>query len=87
MPPVKQVWAVSMKNDMRASLWRIYLATGTAMVAGYFLLPDDWWQTGTGAAIALAAAASLLVGVRMYRPHRPGLWWMLATGLWVHRRR
>jgi hypothetical protein len=80
-PPVKQQWAVPMNYDMRVSLWRSYLATGTAAVTAYFLVPDNWWQTGTGAAIGLAAAASLLVGIRMHRPHRPGLWWMLATGL------
>jgi diguanylate cyclase (GGDEF)-like protein len=44
-------------------------------------VPDNWWQTGIGAAIGLAAAASLLAGTRMHRPRRPGLWWMLATEL------
>ena len=81
MPPVKQQWAVLMKYVMRVSMWRIYLATGTAAVTAYFLVPDNWWQTGIGAAIGLAAVASLLVGIRMHRPRRPRLWWMLATGL------
>ena len=81
MPPVKQQRAVPMNIDMRVSLWRIYLATGTAAVTAYFLVPDNWWQTGTGAAIGLAAVAGLLVGIRMHRPRRPGLWWMLAAGL------
>jgi hypothetical protein len=44
-------------------------------------VPDNWWQTGTGAAIGLAAVAGLLVGIRMHRPGRPGLWLMLAAGL------
>jgi hypothetical protein len=48
MPPVKQQRAVPMNIDMRVSLWRIYLATGTAAVTAYFLVPDNWWQTGTG---------------------------------------
>jgi hypothetical protein len=81
MPPVKQQRAVPMNIDMRVSLWRIYLATGTAAVTAYFLVPDNWWQTGTGAAIGLAAVAGLLVGIRMHRPGRPGLWLMLAAGL------
>jgi diguanylate cyclase (GGDEF)-like protein len=66
---------------MRARAWRIYLVVGTAAVVGYFLLPDDWWQTGANAAIGLAGVAGLLVGVRLHRPRRAGLWWMLAGGL------
>jgi diguanylate cyclase (GGDEF)-like protein len=66
---------------MRASAWRIYLAAGTAAVAGYFLLPDNWWQTGLNAGIGLAGVAGLLVGVRLYRPRRPVVWWLLAGGL------
>jgi predicted signal transduction protein with EAL and GGDEF domain len=41
MPPVKQQRAVPMTYDMRVSLWRIYLATGTAAVTAYFLVPDN----------------------------------------------
>ena len=70
-----------MNNGMRASLWRIYLVAATAPVGGYFLLPDDWWQTGVGAAIALAGPAGLLVGVWLHRPRRRRLWWMFAAGL------
>jgi diguanylate cyclase len=50
-------------------------------VACYFLLPDNWWQTGVNAGIGLAGVAGLLVGVRLYRPRRPGLWWILAAGV------
>ena len=70
-----------MKKDMRAGVWRVFLAVGTAAVAGYFRLPDDWWQTGGNAAIGLAGVAGLVVGVRLHRPRRAGLWWMLAGGL------
>jgi diguanylate cyclase len=66
---------------MRARAWQVYLVVGTLAVVGYFLLPDDWWQTGANAAIGLAGAAGLLVGVRLHRPRRAGLWWMLAGGL------
>jgi diguanylate cyclase (GGDEF)-like protein len=66
---------------MRAVAWRIYLAAGTAAVVGYFLLPDNWWQTGTNAAIGLGSVAGLVVGVKLHRPRRAGLWWMLAAGL------
>jgi hypothetical protein len=66
---------------MRARAWLIYLAAGTAAVAIYFLLPDNWWQTGANAAIGLAAVAGLLVGVKLHRPRHAGLWWMLAGGL------
>jgi diguanylate cyclase (GGDEF)-like protein len=66
---------------MRARGWGIFLAAGTTAVAVYFLLPDTWWQTGGNAAIGLAGVAGLLVGVRLHRPRRAGLWWMLAGGL------
>jgi diguanylate cyclase (GGDEF)-like protein len=66
---------------MRTRAWRVFLAVGTAVVAGYFLLPDNWWQTGVNAGIGLAGVAGLLVGVRLHRPRRPGLWWMLAAGV------
>jgi diguanylate cyclase (GGDEF)-like protein len=66
---------------MRARGWGIFLAAGTTAVAVYFLLPDNWWQTGGNAAIGLAGVAGLLVGVRLHRPRRAGLWWMLAGGL------
>jgi hypothetical protein len=69
------------EEGVRARAWRIYLVVGTLAVVGYFLLPDDWWQTSANAAIGLAGAAGLLVGVKLYRPHRAGLWWMLAGGL------
>jgi hypothetical protein len=70
-----------MKNDMRASMWRICLAAGTVGVAGYFLVPDNWWQTATGAGVGLAGVAGVLAGTRLHRPRRAGLWWMLAAGL------
>ena len=70
-----------MKKGMRDRVWRVFLAVGTAAVVGYFLLPDDWWQTGGNAAIGLAGVAGLVVGVRLHRPRRAGLWWMLAGGL------
>ena len=70
-----------MNNDMRASMWRVYLVAATAAVGGYFLLPDNWWQTGVGAAIAVAGPAGLLVGVWLHRPRRRRLWWTYAAGL------
>jgi diguanylate cyclase (GGDEF)-like protein len=66
---------------MRASAWRICLAAGTAAVAGYFFLPDSWWQTGVNAGIGLVAVAGLLVGVKLHRPRHAGPWWLLAGGL------
>ena len=69
------------EDGMRARGWGIFLAAGTTTVAGYFLLPDNWWQTSANAAIGLAGVAGLLVGARLHRPSRPRLWWMLAAGL------
>jgi diguanylate cyclase (GGDEF)-like protein len=66
---------------MRARGWRIFLVVGMVVVAGYFVVPDGWWQTGIGAAIGLAGVGGLVVGVRWYRPPRRGLWWLLAGGL------
>src|SRR5919204_3699830 len=66
---------------MRAIAWRIYLAAGTAAVAGYFLLPDNWWQTGLNTGIGLAGVAGLLLGVGWHRPRHAAPWWLLAGGL------
>jgi diguanylate cyclase (GGDEF)-like protein len=66
---------------MRARAWWSSLAAGAAAVAGYFLLPDNWWQTGANTAIGLAGVAGLLVGVKLHRPRRAGLWLLLAAGV------
>ena len=50
-------------------------------VAGYFLLPDNWWQTGATAGIGLFGVAGLLVGVWLHRPRHPAIWFVLAAGL------
>jgi uncharacterized membrane protein len=56
---------------MSTRCWRLYLAVGTVAVAGYFLLPDNWWQTGATAGIGLFGVAGLLVGVWLHRPRTP----------------
>jgi diguanylate cyclase (GGDEF)-like protein len=66
---------------MSTRCWRLYLAVGTVAVAGYFLLPDNWWQTGATAGIGLFGVAGLLVGVWLHRPRHPAIWFVLAAGL------
>jgi len=66
---------------MRANAWRVYLAIGTAAVVAYFLLPDSWWRTSAASLIGMSGVAGLVVGVKLHRPHRPSLWWILAAGL------
>ena len=68
---------------MRTRAWWVYLATGTAAVFSFLLLPDNWWQTAAGLSIGLAAVAALLAGIVLHRPRRPGLWVMLASGLLI----
>ncbi|MFC4063581.1 putative bifunctional diguanylate cyclase/phosphodiesterase [Actinoplanes subglobosus] len=49
--------------------------------AGYFLLPASSHAARiTYNAIGLAAVVAMLVGVRLYRPRRPGLWYWFAAG-------
>jgi diguanylate cyclase (GGDEF)-like protein len=66
---------------MRSRAWAGYLAVGAAATAAYLLLPDSWWQAAAYAGIGLGGVVGLLAGVRLYRPRRAGLWWLLAAGV------
>jgi hypothetical protein len=66
---------------MSTRWWRLYPAAGTVAVAGYFLLPDNWWQTGATAAIGLFGVAGVLAGIWLHRPRHAVVWLMLAAGL------
>jgi diguanylate cyclase (GGDEF)-like protein len=66
-------------------LWQAWALAGVLAVGGYFLIPVDIWQsTACYVAIGVAAAGAVLVGVRIHRPAKPVLWYLLAAGqvLW-----
>lgn len=50
--------------------WWAYLALGTAVILGYFLLPSaarDYLYD----LVALSAVVAIVFGIRMHRPERP----------------
>ena len=64
----------------RHRLWLVALVTGLVAVGGYFLLPHGRPQSLGYDVIGLAFGVLILVGVRVHRPARPGLWYWLAAG-------
>jgi diguanylate cyclase (GGDEF)-like protein len=67
--------------SLHRHLWMYWLAFGAAVIGGYFLLPQD---TGLSNIYydALSASIPLLivVGVRLHRPAKARLWYLLAAG-------
>ena len=65
--------------------WVAYLVVTLASTAGYFALP----RGGVGQAfvllgINLAAVGAILAGVRIWRPSKPGVWYLLALAQLVY---
>jgi diguanylate cyclase (GGDEF)-like protein len=56
------------------------LAGGAVAVVCYFLLPTGLAQSLLYNAVGLVFGALMLVGVRLYRPARPALWYWFAAG-------
>ncbi|WP_433796332.1 putative bifunctional diguanylate cyclase/phosphodiesterase [Actinoplanes sp. CA-252034] len=62
-------------------IWSWWLAAGVLATTVYFLLPASSFAARICYnVIGLAAAGALLIGVRLYRPRRPGLWYWFAAG-------
>jgi diguanylate cyclase (GGDEF)-like protein len=58
---------------------------GVLAIGGYFLVPNDIWQSNVYYdVIGMASAAAVIIGVRIHRPSKPILWYLLAAGqaLW-----
>ena len=69
-------------TGVRGRLWLLYLAAGLAVAAGSLRLPDlqasiVYQLTG------LSAVVAILIGTRLHRPARRGIWYGLAGGLAV----
>jgi len=60
---------------------RVYLVAGLAAIGLYFLLP---WNTPGQSfvydAIGVSSAVAIVVGVRIYRPRLPVVWYLFAAG-------
>jgi diguanylate cyclase (GGDEF)-like protein len=67
---------------MRSRLWKIWaLAGGLVVNLHYTLLPRIPHATDVAYFLLSAAVVvALLVGVRLHRPERPGVWYLLAAG-------
>ena len=62
-------------------LWLFAIAGGLLAVGGYFALPSGGLaQSLLYNAIGLVFGLLILVGVRLYRPDRPALWYWFAAG-------
>ncbi|PWK31679.1 diguanylate cyclase (GGDEF)-like protein [Actinoplanes xinjiangensis] len=62
-------------------IWCWWLAVGVLATTGYFLLPASSLAARVCYnVIGLAAVVAILVGVRLYRPQRPGVWYWVAAG-------
>ena len=60
--------------------WRPVLLLGMLAIAGYFLIPSRAAQNVAFGAFGAACVALILVGVRVHRPERPGVWLLIAAG-------
>jgi diguanylate cyclase (GGDEF)-like protein len=69
---------------MRTRLWLYWTTFGVLAVGGYFLVSNDIWSNACYDAIGSASAVMILIGVRLHRPVKPVLWYLLAAGqaLW-----
>jgi len=64
----------------RTRIWCWWLAAGVLATSGYFLLPPSSLAARVGYYVTgLAAAVAVLVGVRLHRPQRPGIWYWFVS--------
>ena len=63
------------------SAWWSWAAVGVlAILAHLFVPPDSLSSALLNEGIGAAAVAAIVAGVRLHRPARPGLWYLLAAG-------
>ncbi|MEV4348228.1 bifunctional diguanylate cyclase/phosphodiesterase [Actinoplanes sp. NPDC049596] len=61
--------------------WWVALVVGVVVVGGYFLLPRQGLaQSLVYNAVGLVYAVVMVVGVRLFRPARPAMWYLFAAG-------
>lgn len=62
--------------------WKRYVGLSAIAAGAYVACPDgSWLQTGTFVGIGLAAAAAILVGIRIHRPAAAAPWRLFALGI------
>jgi diguanylate cyclase len=61
-------------------LWLLATVAGVLAVGAYFLLPEGLPQSLLYNAVGLVSGLFMLVGVRLHRPARAGLWFWFAAG-------
>jgi diguanylate cyclase (GGDEF)-like protein/PAS domain S-box-containing protein len=68
------------KADAAASTWRYWVAAAPLFTLIYFIVPREvrGWMF---LALNLAAGATVLVGLRLWRPQRPAMWRLICAGL------
>jgi diguanylate cyclase (GGDEF)-like protein len=75
-----------MQSRGRARLWLYWTLFGVlAAVGRYFFIPSTIWPSNVCYDIVgMASVVAVIVGVRMHRPAKPILWYLLAAGqfLW-----
>ena len=59
---------------------RVWLTVGSLLTLGYFLVPPGAVKVACWAGLMTAAAAAVVVGVRIYRPRAPLAWYLIAAG-------
>jgi diguanylate cyclase (GGDEF)-like protein len=69
-------------NWIRRRLWLVYLACGLVVTGASLSLPD-LANSVVYDLVGLSAVVAILLGVRLHRPARRGIWYGLATGLAV----
>jgi signal transduction histidine kinase len=60
--------------------WRVFLALAVLAAGGYFLVPSIAAQDVYYVVFGLATVGAIVGGVRLNRPRRPLLWYLLAAG-------
>lgn len=66
-------------NLVRQQWWKVVLATGLLMVAGYFLLPGTLAQDIWYSVIGILATVVVLVGIQLHRPPARRGWYLIAA--------
>ena len=66
---------------MRRRAWLVWGGAALAAVLAYFTVLDDPWESIVYDTLAFAAAAAVLIGVRVHRPAARRGWLLLSAGI------
>jgi signal transduction histidine kinase len=65
---------------MRRWAWQAYLGFGGVLAVVYYLVPPDVAKLAVWPVFGFSSAATILIGIRWYRPDRPLAWYLFALG-------